>query len=561
MAAAAPARLHGEASPQHLESSGRHRSCELKESRGWLRRSCRPDPSGGGANSEEVAVTTGSQTGICGDTLEERAEQTSCDDEGHAPGSVLTLVLGGAAASAVVQRYRIRSVLYVPGIQHPFPCFLIWDLRSVRYSYIVGVDVIMVDAWEDQGQHRRAFLHAAMEGDLDLLTGMAAELGKGAGECDRGALHLAAANGRTDVCRFLVQDLGFPVDARSPCGDTPLLLAATFGHTSTAAYLLERGADLRAPDSTGETPLHWAAYNGDRGLAMLLLHRGADTGAATPRGTALQVAATRAHPDIIAILLRHGADPNKVANLYFTPLASSLVGGSLECMKLLIQAGADVNAGGFSGTTPLFSACSRRGTLPFVKCLLEAGADPNTLDELGRLPIEVAAAHAETEVVQVLLPVTRRHPMILDWSIHGIVRYVDSVAYTERVIQASCSRKDELKQLGYTAFKRKDYDEAILLYSRAMKFDWTDTDATLYSDRCVCWLRIGVGDQALADAQTCTRMQPNWAKSYYRQGMAFRLLQDHASASAALVKALKLDPENAGIKEALWAVSGRQKAS
>jgi ankyrin repeat protein len=91
---------------------------------------------------------------------------------------------------------------------------------------------------------------------------MAAELGKGAGECDRGALHLAAANGRTDVCRFLVQDLGFPLDARSPCGDTPLLLAATFGHTSTAAYLLERGADPRAPDSTGETPLHWAAYNG-----------------------------------------------------------------------------------------------------------------------------------------------------------------------------------------------------------------------------------------------------------------------------------------------------------
>jgi hypothetical protein len=48
---------------------------------------------------------------------------------------------------------------------------LIWDLRSVRYSYTVGVDVIMVDAWEDHGQHQRAFLHAAMEGDLDILTG------------------------------------------------------------------------------------------------------------------------------------------------------------------------------------------------------------------------------------------------------------------------------------------------------------------------------------------------------------------------------------------------------
>ncbi|KAM0890834.1 hypothetical protein ACQ4PT_026786 [Festuca glaucescens] len=238
----------------------------------------------------------------------QRPEQTSCD-KGHAPGSVLILVLVGAAASAVVQRYRIRSA--------------------------------SMSSWWTRGKTRgstaaRSYTPAAMEGDLDLLTGMAAELGKGAGACDRGALHLAAANGRTDVCRFLVQDLGFPVDARSPCGDTPLLLAATFGHTSTAAYLLERGADPRAPDSTGETPLHWAAYNGDRGLAMLLLHRGADTGAATPRGTALQVAATRAHPDVIAILLRHGADPNKVANPYFAPLDSSLVGGSLECMKLLI---------------------------------------------------------------------------------------------------------------------------------------------------------------------------------------------------------------------------------
>jgi hypothetical protein len=37
------------------------------------------------------------------------------------------------------------------------------------------------------------------------------------------------------------------------------------------------------------------------------------------------------------------------------------------------------------------------------------------------------------EVVEVLFPVTRRHPMILDWSVHGIVRYVDSAAYKERV--------------------------------------------------------------------------------------------------------------------------------
>jgi ankyrin repeat protein len=100
---------------------------------------------------------------------------------------------------------------------------------------------------------------------------MAAELGIGTGQgaaadawLDGGcsALHLAAANGKARVCRYLVEDLGFPVNSRSSAGEMPLVLAATSGHTATAAYLLERGADPRAPDSHGQTPLHWAACNG-----------------------------------------------------------------------------------------------------------------------------------------------------------------------------------------------------------------------------------------------------------------------------------------------------------
>ncbi|KAE8818757.1 hypothetical protein D1007_03355 [Hordeum vulgare] len=186
--------------------------------------------------------------------------------------------------------------------------------------------------------------------------------------CSR-ALHLAATNGRTNVCRYLVQDLGIPVDTLSDERETPLLLAATFGHTATAAWLLERGASARAPDVDGETPLHWAAYNGtlhthlagrrhlallrvhvapvetpwplpiaygyaervldqtraragltcwrvvrsagDRDLAMLLLYKGADVGAANPRGTMLHVAAMRGCPEVVRVLLRHDADVRK----------------------------------------------------------------------------------------------------------------------------------------------------------------------------------------------------------------------------------------------------------
>lgn len=56
-----------------------------------------------------------------------------------------------------------------------------------------------------------------------------------------------------------------------------------------------------------------------------------------------------------------------------------------------------------------------------------------------------------------------------------------------------------------------------------MKFD--NTDAKLYSNRSACWLNLGIGDEALSDAQICSKMQPDWAKGYYRQGMAFSLLQ------------------------------------
>ncbi|KAM0895510.1 hypothetical protein ACQ4PT_023779 [Festuca glaucescens] len=437
-------------------------------------------------------------------------------------------------------------------------------LQSCAATTSSGVDVVANARKEET--RGRLLLHAAIDGNLDLLARMAVDLEAttrrgGAGvwsTCGPQALRLAAANGRTVVCRYLVEHLAVPVDAPSSSGETPLLLAATSGHTATAAYLLERGADPRTPENDGETPLHWAAYNGDRELAMLLLSRGADVGAANPRGTALHVAAAQAHPAVVALLLNHGADPNKVANRVFTPLVSSLLGGSLECMKLLIQAGADINAGGLYGAkvTPLLLACSRRGNIRFINCLLEAGADPNFPDELGRLPIEIATIHAEQEVAEVLFPVTRcpLAPTTVDWSIGGIVRHVNSDAYKEWARKASHKRKEELKLQGSLAFKLEDYDAAILYYSMAMKFD-DDTDASLYSNRSICWLRLGMGDEALSDACACIRMRPDLAKGYFRQGMALCFLQDYAGASDALLRALKLDPEDTTITEAIRDVS------
>jgi benzoyl-CoA reductase/2-hydroxyglutaryl-CoA dehydratase subunit BcrC/BadD/HgdB len=52
------------------------------------------------------------------------------------------------------------------------------------------------------------------------------------------------------------------------------------------------------------------------------------------------------------------------------------------------------------------------------------------------LPVEIAVIHAEQEVAEVLFPLTRCQwatTMVEDWSVDGIVRYINSAAYKEWV--------------------------------------------------------------------------------------------------------------------------------
>jgi tetratricopeptide (TPR) repeat protein len=50
-------------------------------------------------------------------------------------------------------------------------------------------------------------------------------------------------------------------------------------------------------------------------------------------------------------------------------------------------------------------------------------------------------------------------------------------------------------------------------------------DATLYSNRSLCYLKIGEAQKALLDAETCINNRPDWVKGYYRKGAALMLLK------------------------------------
>lgn len=50
-------------------------------------------------------------------------------------------------------------------------------------------------------------------------------------------------------------------------------------------------------------------------------------------------------------------------------------------------------------------------------------------------------------------------------------------------------------------------------------------DATLYSNRSLCHVRIGEANKALLDANSCIKIRPEWLKGYYRKGIALMSLK------------------------------------
>lgn len=55
--------------------------------------------------------------------------------------------------------------------------------------------------------------------------------------------------------------------------------------------------------------------------------------------------------------------------------------------------------------------------------------------------------------------------------------------------------------------------------------DLDPDDATLFSNRSLCWLRRGHGGKALLDAHECRKKQPDWSKACYRLGASLMSLK------------------------------------
>lgn len=67
-----------------------------------------------------------------------------------------------------------------------------------------------------------------------------------------------------------------------------------------------------------------------------------------------------------------------------------------------------------------------------------------------------------------------------------------------------------LKDKGNAAFQSGDYDKAISLYTEGIEHD--PTNAVLFSNRSAAYLKEGLLDKAMRDAEMCIELDPKWHK-------------------------------------------------
>ncbi|KAH8694433.1 ankyrin repeat-containing domain protein, partial [Ilyonectria robusta] len=153
-------------------------------------------------------------------------------------------------------------------------------------------------------------------------------------------------------------------------------------------------------DSHGWTPLHWAASLGNEESANGLLNHGVNINASDANSwTPLTFAVVKGHFNVVKLLLSRGADRNTQDTLKLSPERWASICSHDDILQLLHLPRGTV---GRLGRTCLHTAAY--GTSPSIAAfLLQSGADGSIRDEMGRIPLHLAAAYGSLEVVQVMI--------------------------------------------------------------------------------------------------------------------------------------------------------------
>jgi len=192
--------------------------------------------------------------------------------------------------------------------------------------------------------------------------------------------------------------------ALAAAADAPAADAMEKMDRAAVRAMVQRRADVNAPQADGMTALHWAAYQDDFESVELLVHGGANVKAANRYGiTPLTLAITNADSAMVEMLLQAGADPNTMLPGGETALMTAARVGTLASVKSLLARGAQVDSKDEKHAQTALMWAAAEGHAPVVQMLIEVGADFKARLASGMTPLLFAVREGRADVVRVLL--------------------------------------------------------------------------------------------------------------------------------------------------------------
>jgi ankyrin repeat protein len=212
------------------------------------------------------------------------------------------------------------------------------------------------------------------------------------------SIHEAVVNQDLEALEKLLADKPDAIKAFDSEGRTPLHLSTSY---DVAECLLQHGARPDCRDCHGQTPLFTCH---DLGVCASLIAHGADVNALHSGGvTPLLKAIYSGEYEIALYLIRKGADTAHVADDGSNILSLACVYGDEVFLNALLeypQARRFINVAN-AGLTPLHLVCME-GNNPFARILIRNGASASAKTPPGLSPIEIAAMHEDSELLEIL---------------------------------------------------------------------------------------------------------------------------------------------------------------
>ncbi|XP_075979684.1 uncharacterized protein LOC142978927 [Anticarsia gemmatalis] len=116
---------------------------------------------------------------------------------------------------------------------------------------------------------------------------------------------------------------------------------------------------------------------------------------------------------------------------------------------------------------------------------------------------------------------------------------------------------EDLRIKGNECVKEGKFIEAVLHYTQAIKMD--PNNYVLYSNRSFAFLKLDQHYLALQDANETVRIQPQWAKGYFRRAEVEAASDLYDEAIISYTRALQLDPHNVKLIESIKSITDTQK--